>query len=135
MFANEDRLRKDTDVSHVLKSKKGVFDPICGVKFFPNGLPNSRFAIVVGTRVHKSAVRRNHLRRQYREILRAHLGEIAKGFDILLITSKPALELEYADKEARILRVLAKARLIGGGSPQSQGGNGANPVVSGNAVA
>lgn len=134
MFPGEYRLRKDTDVDRVLKGKRGVFDPVCGVKYFPNGLSNSRFAVVVSSKVHKSAVHRNHVRRQYREIVRSHLGEIATGFDVVLIASKPALELDYAEKEARLLKVLGKARLYGGGSSQSKGSSGANTAVSGDAV-
>ncbi len=129
------RLRKDKDVERVLKSKRGVFDPICGVKFFPNGLPESRFAVVVGGKVSKSAVERNHVRRQYREVLRLHLREIVPGYDILLLVSKPALTLEYVEKEVRLLKVLSKAKLLGSTARGPQGGDAAHPAVPKNTIA
>lgn len=112
MFSNEHRLRKETDIQRVMKSKKGVFDAVCGVKFAPNNLAHSRFAIVVGTKVSKNAVDRNRIRRQYREIIRAHLVQILPGYDVMLLTSKPSLPLDYAAKHTRLLGVLGKAGLL-----------------------
>lgn len=116
MFPAEHRLRTDKDVARVLKSKAGAFDPICGVKTTKNGLPVSRFAVVVGTKVSKSAVKRNHVRRQYRDIIEKKLSEIIPGYDVILLVSKPALGLDYADKEARLLGVLRKAKLLAPGN-------------------
>ena len=112
MLTAAHRLRHDTDIAKVLKSKKGVFDAACGVKFAPNGLSLSRFAVVVGTKVSKNAVDRNRVRRQYREIIRLHLADLIPGYDVLLLTAKPALPLDYHEKESRILRVLRKAGLL-----------------------
>lgn len=111
MFENKNRLRKQTEVQKVVKTGKSVFDPVCGIRFLKNELPDSRFAVVVGTKVSKSAVKRNRVRRQYREILRLNLENIKKGFDIVLFTSPQSLELTYAQKEERMIAVLKKARL------------------------
>lgn len=112
MLTAPHRLRLDTDIAKVLKSKKGAFDPVCGVKYAANGISRSRFAVVVGTKVSKNAVDRNRVRRHYREIIRLHLPELAHGYDVLLLTSKPALNLDYHEKESRLLRVLRKAGLL-----------------------
>lgn len=112
MFPAENRLRNDKDIARVLKSKAGAFDPVCGVKMAKNNLTVSRFAIVVGTKVSKRAVKRNYQRRQYREIITKKLAEITPGYDVLLLVSKPALELEYLEKENRLLRTLRKAKLL-----------------------
>ncbi len=112
MLSKEFRLRRDKDFQTLFKSKKGVFDSVCGIKFKPNGLSISRFAVVVGVKVSKSAVKRNKIRRHYQEILRHHKEEILTGFDIVLLTSKPALDLEYAKKEIRLLQVLKKGKLL-----------------------
>lgn len=112
MFPAENRLRNDKDIARVLKSKAGAFDVICGVKMAKNNLTVSRFAIVVGTKVSKRAVKRNYLRRQYREIVMDKLAEITPGYDVLLLVSKSALELEYLEKENRLLRTLRKAKLL-----------------------
>jgi ribonuclease P protein component len=95
VLSSENRLRKDTDIKTLFSKGKGVFDSVCGLKFRPNGLTVSRFAIVAGTTVSKRAVVRNKLRRQLREILRSRLSHIRPGFDIVLIVRKPAIEKTF----------------------------------------
>lgn len=111
MFQSKNRLRKQTEVQDVVKKGKSVFDPVCGIKFLKNNLEESRFTVVVGTKVHKGAVRRNRVKRQYREIVRLHLNNIKKGFDIVFLTSAQALDLTYLQKEERLLLVIRKAGL------------------------
>lgn len=112
MLSNENRLRQDKDFKQILSKGKGVFDKVCGVRFRKNGLELSRFAVVVGLKVSKSAVKRNKVRRQYREILRNHLTMVKPGFDVILLTSRDALTLDYSEKEKLILGVLEKAGLL-----------------------
>lgn len=112
MLNKENRLKRDKDFDRIFKKGKSVFDPVCGVKFGKNSLKQSRIAVVVGLKVSKSAVKRNKVRRQYQEIVRLELENIKKGFDIILLTSKKALDLDYSEKEACILKVLKKAGLL-----------------------
>ncbi len=72
----------------------------------------SRFAVVVGTKVSKKAVDRNRIRRQYREIIRSMMGAIKPGFDVILLTAKPALTLDYQQKEAKLRSTLHRAKLL-----------------------
>ncbi len=111
MLAKEYRLRRDKDFQRVFSRGKSVFDGACGVRFDKNQLKNSRFAVVVGTKVHKSAVKRNTIRRQYSEIIRLHLDKIQPGFDVILLTSKDTLPLDYSEKEKRLIKVFKKAGL------------------------
>lgn len=134
MLSHEHRLRKEKDILRTVKSKRGVFDAACGVKFVKNDLTMSRFAIVVGAKVHKSAVQRNRVRRQYREILRLHRAAIAPGYDIALLTAKPALALDYREKEARLLHVLRKAQLLVAATSASSTRDAADSRVSKDAV-
>ena len=112
MLSVENRLKHETDITKVLKSKKGVFDAACGIKFVKNEKPNSRFAIVVSTKVSKNAVDRNKIRRQYREILGKMLSSIAPGYDVLLLASKPALGLDFSEKEKKLQYVFRKSGLL-----------------------
>jgi ribonuclease P protein component len=112
MFAQKNRLRHEKDVKETLKKGRSVFDSICGVKFRSNGGEDSRFAVVVGTKVHKSAVKRNRVRRQYREIIRTNIEMIKPGTDMVLLTSKGALDLDYEEKKERLMGVLKKAKLL-----------------------
>lgn len=106
------RLRKSTDIARVLKSKLGAFDSACGIKMVKNGLETSRFAVVVGVKVSKSAVDRNRVRRQYQEILHAMMKEMKLGFDVLLLTAKPALALDYQEKEKKLRSTMYRAKLL-----------------------
>lgn len=112
MLSADHRLRRDQDFDAVFNKGKGVFDAVCGVKFAENGRRVSRFAVVVGTKVSKSAVKRNRVRRQYREILRLNLEKLKPGFDVVLLTSNKAISPTYQQKEEGLMRVLAKAKLL-----------------------
>lgn len=112
MLAAQYRLRKSMDIARVLKSKLGAFDSACGVKMVKNGLEHSRFAVVVGVKVSKKAVDRNRIRRQYQEILHAMMKDVKPGFDVLLLTAKPALLLDYQEKEKKLRSTMYRARLL-----------------------
>lgn len=112
MLPQINRLRKEKDVERVFKTGKSVFDPVCGFKFLPNHLPVSRFAILVGIKVFKSAVKRNRLRRQIREIVHLNLKKIKPGFDFVFIVRSGAKDSEYQVLERVVLGVLKGAKLI-----------------------
>ncbi|MFH1632139.1 MAG: ribonuclease P protein component [bacterium] len=112
MLPPKHRLKHDADIKAVVKKGNSVFDSVCGVKYRKNDLDVSRFAVSVGLKVHKSAVKRNRVKRHYREIVRLALDQIKPGYDVVLLTSSKAVDLEYADKEKRPIGVLKKAKLL-----------------------
>lgn len=112
MLPQNNRLRKEKDIDKVFKTGKSVFDPVCGFKFLPNGLPDSRFAIMVGVKIYKSAVKRNRLRRQIREIIHLNLKKIKPGLDFTFIVRPEAKTADYQVLEKTILSGLKKARLL-----------------------
>lgn len=93
------------------KSKKTAYGKHLGMKMRENHLSHSRFGIVIGLKVAKRANVRNRLRRQIREIIRNELGNIKKGFDVMILGKKSALELEYSDLEKEILGLFKKIGL------------------------
>jgi ribonuclease P protein component len=82
------------------------------MKMRENGLPHSRFGVVVGLKVHKKAVKRNLLKRRIREILRKHLADIVPGRDFMIMANTKALEADYADLEAQTLSCLSKLKAM-----------------------
>jgi len=112
MLPQENRLRKKIEVEKVFKTGRSVFDSVCGFKVLRNGLEVSRFAIMVGTKISKSAVVRNRIRRQIREIVRLNLPRIEKGLDFSFIVRPEAKNAKYEDFEKAIVGGLRKARLI-----------------------
>jgi len=112
MLPTEYRLKQDKDFDRLFGKGKGVFDPICGVKMRPNGLGVTRFAVVVGTKVSKSAVVRNKLRRQVREIVRLKLADVLPGFDVALLVRPEAKSKKFSEIETHVLDSLTKAKLL-----------------------
>lgn len=112
MLPKENRLKLDKDIKAVVKGGRSIFDPVCGIKLRKNNLTVSRFAVVVGLKVSKSAVKRNKVKRHYREILRLNLEKLKPGFDVVLLASSKTLALDYSQKEEGFMKVLKKAGLI-----------------------
>lgn len=111
MLAKEYRLRLEKDIKTLFTKGKSVFGPLIGMKFRPNRLSVSRFAVVVGTKVSKKAVVRNRLRRQLRAIIYKHLFALADGFDVMLMVKKEAIGKKSSELEAELLALFKKSRL------------------------
>lgn len=111
MFSQQYRLRSEKDVMRAVRSKRGVFDRACGVKFVLTEIGNPRFVIVVSTKVSKRAVVRNKVRRQYREICKMFIPRLPSA-DIALLVSKPALELSFQDMRDQLEKNFIKAKLL-----------------------
>lgn len=106
------RLKQEKDFSQLARSRKIAFSKALGVKMRENGLPHSRFGVVVGLKVSKKAVKRNLIKRRIREILRKHLPEIVPGRDVMIMVNAKALGAEYVELESQVLSCLTKLRLM-----------------------
>ncbi len=74
---------------------------------------HSRFAIVVSKKVHKSAVKRNRIRRRIYEIVRLELNAIKEPYDFIITVFTPDLiDIEPTELKKRVLELLAKEKLI-----------------------
>ncbi len=74
-----------------------------------NGREVTRLGLSIGKRVWKSAVRRNRVRRVFREAFRLLLPEFPPGLDIILIGSVPRLEPDLGPTVEELARLVAKA--------------------------
>ena len=75
----------------------------------PNGLEHPRLGLSVGKRIWKSAVKRNRVRRIFRESFRLKQHELPAGFDLVLIPAAPALEPPLAATGDELVRLAKKA--------------------------
>lgn len=77
-----------------------------------NGTAHTRLGLSVGKRVWKSAVRRNRVRRVFREAFRHALPDMPPGLDVVLIGSVPRIEpaLDVILAELQLLWPKAHAR-------------------------
>lgn len=112
MLRRDLRLRKDEDIQKVVKKGISQYDDLCGFRFIDNSSESSRVTVIIGKKVHKRAVVRNKLKRQYRDIIRRLLPNFKKNVDIVFFPTKNAIEVSFQDKEERLIKVLTKKGLL-----------------------
>ena len=72
-----------------------------------------RAAVVVGKKVHKSAVVRNRIRRRIFEQLRLHNNEITQPYDMVITVHSDRLATMPADELAKAIQsLLVQAKII-----------------------
>lgn len=73
-----------------------------------------RIAFTVSTKVNKSAVKRNKLKRQMREVMRLLLqkNNIQPGFLIVFMAKKEMFDQSYEKIEQSVMYLLKRARLL-----------------------
>lgn len=112
MLPAQNRLRHEKDIKALFSEGKGVFDVTCGLKYRPNGLKATRFAVVVGMKVSKNAVDRNRVRRRIRSVLENRLKDIRPGFDVAFLTRPGVEKKDFKAIEAAVVGSLKRARLL-----------------------
>lgn len=85
---------------------RGTWLTVCVVL---NGLDHTRLGLSVGKRVWKSAVRRNRVRRVFREAFRTSLPELPPGLDVILIGSVPRIEPSMLEVQGELVGLVEKA--------------------------
>ena len=74
-----------------------------------NGLEHSRLGLSVGRACWKSAVKRNRVKRVWREAFRLERAELPRGFDLILIPAANKLEPELAPTRTELVAIAARA--------------------------
>lgn len=108
MLPVTNRLRREADFEQLAKSRNKAFSKALMVKVRENGLPHSRFGVVVGLKVHKRAVKRNLVKRRIREILRKNMEVLPKGLDVMVMATPSAIGTDFNELEAQLLSCFAK---------------------------
>ena len=79
------------------------------VVVFEHGEVHTRLGLSVGKRIWRSAVKRNRVRRIFREAFRLEYDSLPKGCDLVLIPAAPALDPSLTDTRAELVRLAKKA--------------------------
>ena len=87
-FRKHEHLRRPADFRRVYERRRSVSDGWLIVYACENGLPHLRLGLSVSRKV-GGAVRRNRLRRLYREAFRLTRHEMPVGLDLVLIPRRP----------------------------------------------
>lgn len=76
--------------------------------FKKNNLDCPRYGIIVSSRISKSAVQRNILKRKIRNILRDLTPTFYKGLDIVVITKQDSLKINFPKLKESLSELLLK---------------------------
>ncbi|MBI2051111.1 MAG: ribonuclease P protein component [Parcubacteria group bacterium] len=113
MLAASNRLAKRSDILAVHKRGRSFFVGNLGVRLAKNSLKVSRFTIITSLKISKRSTERNKLKRRLREILRREImPRVAPGFDGIILTRKPLLEMAFAELRTLTISLFKKTRLI-----------------------
>ena len=102
-------MRSEADFRRAYSQGSRARGAVLVVVACPNGLGVTRLGLSVGRRIWKQAVRRNRVRRIFREAFRLSYPELPPGLDLVLIPAEPRLvpALEPTCKE--LVKLAAKA--------------------------
>jgi len=100
-YRPNEHLRRPTDFQRVYDRRRSVSDEWIIVYGCENGLPRLRLGLSV-SRHYGSAVRRNRLRRLYREAFRLTKDDLPTGLDLVLIPRKKTEPELVALKQALV---------------------------------
>ena len=125
------RLRKALDFQRVRQQGRSMGTSLLTLGWTANDLALCRCGYVVGKRVGKSAVARNRVKRRLREILRLQIkaGQVAPGYDLVLIARAGAAQATYQQLAADVTHLLRRAHLWRAAAPEGNAGipEGKNP--------
>ena len=76
-----------------------------------NSLRHPRFTVVVSTKISKSAVVRNRLKRQIRATLALYARQPGPGYDVIIITKPNILKIEAGERTQLLNRAFTQTRL------------------------
>jgi ribonuclease P protein component len=97
----------------VYKNGQAIRSRLITIKYTNNpNRKNSRFAVVVSKKVHKSAVGRNRMRRRVYEIVRQELPNIPRAHDVaIMIFSSEVITLPSEELTETIRQLFTQADL------------------------
>lgn len=93
-FGRHQRMRSRRDFDRAYRQGNRARGEVLVAVVVANGLPHARLGLSVGKIVWKSAVRRNRVRRVFREAFRLSQHELPPGVDVIMIPAQKALEPE-----------------------------------------
>ena len=113
MLSAAHRLAKRSDIEAVHARGRSFFVGNLGIRLAKNNLKTSRFTVVTSLKISKRATERNKLKRRLREIIRKDiLPKTKPGFDGIILTKKPLLEMSFNELRALCINLFKKARLV-----------------------
>lgn len=108
-FPRAYRIRSGSTFSHVYRAGRRARGSVLIVVAAENGLGHPRLGLSVGKKIWKSAVKRNRIRRVFRESFRLCAPELPP-LDFVLIPAEKGLRPNTKETRAELLRLAAKVQ-------------------------
>jgi ribonuclease P protein component len=113
MLPKENRLTSDYQFRRVRSRGVRVNTPLFGLSYLKKGTPvSSRFGFVVSKKIDKRAVKRNYIKRLFREGVRSVIAEVGDGYDIVFWVRRAALEAKTEELWSAIKNALERGGII-----------------------
>jgi len=114
MISSEHRFHGRTSLSFVYRRGYVVRDRSMVLRFALNPRRQSyRLAVIVSRKIHKSAVKRNRVRRRIYAIVQGYEDRITEPFDLILtVYSDQVIDLAPPELERSIVHLLTKAKIL-----------------------
>lgn len=108
-FRRHQRVRHRRDFERIYREGSRARGEVLVAVVIENGLPHARLGLSVGKAIWKSAVKRNRVRRIFREAFRLSQHELPPGIDVVLIPARKALEPELEATRRELVAMAHKA--------------------------
>ncbi len=112
MLPQKNRLKLNRDFSKVFKTGHSNYGRFVGVKIKENKKEECRFAVLVSTKINKSAVKRNYIKRKIKEILMEINKDCLKPHDCVIIVLSDLKEEDIKEIKKEIYKIFKKLNLI-----------------------
>lgn len=100
------KLVKTDEFSSVFDFKDRLRCQYFVLHYKPSDLPHLRLGLVVGKKIHKSAVKRNYMRRVMRELFRSHPSRMLLSYDLVIRITRKFDQREFHEIERQFQRLM-----------------------------
>ena len=111
MFPKKHRLGSTKNIQLTFRRGRNFFNSFFIVRYLPRPDEPSRFAVIVSTKVDKSAVKRNRLKRLLREMIKKKMAFLPKGDYAVVV--KPAAGKLPEEQALGSFKELMEKRVLG----------------------
>lgn len=104
-------LKKNFEFKYVYNKGRVFSNNLLILYIIENKKENNRVGFIVSKKVGKSVVR-NKIRRRLKEIYRLNYNSIKKGYNLIIISRKSAVNTSYKDLEKSMQNLFKKSKIL-----------------------
>ena len=108
MLKKDNRIKSPVIFQKIFNQGKKKDNQYFKIIFCKNNKNVSRFAVVVSTKVHRLAVKRNFLKRKIKNALKELITSLPQGFDALIIVKKQSSDVGFNEIKNQLKELLTE---------------------------